>query len=137
MLQDKLKQCGSGQAVELTLGADNSRNAFLVNPISLPLGVSLIIDAGVTVYGSRDPRNYQDPSTPAIQCGNYGPVATYKVGKGCLPLITLTGYSGVYGYGVIDGQGDKLLLGGIWANKCTWWGLTMHKNRNQLTGEHR
>ncbi len=73
----------------------------------------MIIDAGVTVYGSRDPRNYQDPSTPEITCGNYGPVATYKVGKGCLPLVGLTGYSGVYGYGVIDGQGDKLLLGGI------------------------
>ncbi len=134
ILRDKLKQCGDGQAVELILGADNSRNAFLLNPINLPLGVSLIIDAGVTVYGSRDPRNYQDPSTPAIQCGNYGPVATYKVGKGCLPLITLNGYSGIYGYGVIDGQGDKLLLGGIWANKCTWWGLTIHKNRNNSTG---
>ena len=111
------------------LGRDTSHNAFLIDPITLPLGVSLIIDAGVTVYGSRDPRNYQDPSTPAIQCGNFGPVATYKVGKGCLPLVTLTGFSGIYGYGVIDGQGDKMLLGGIWANKCTWWGLTIHKNR--------
>ncbi len=136
MIQHKLDQCGRGQAVELTLGADSSRNAFLINPINVPLGVSLIIDAGVTVYGSRDPRNYQDPSTPDIQCGNYGPVTTYKVGKGCLPLITLTGNSGVYGYGVIDGQGDKLLLGGIWANKCTWWGLTMHKNRAYSPGEN-
>jgi len=133
-LKSKLNECRSGQAVELTLGADDSHNAFLINPVNLPLGVSLIIDAGVTVYGSRDPRNYQDPSTPAIQCGNYGPVATYKVGKGCLPLITLNGYSGVYGYGVIDGQGDKLLLGGIWANKCTWWGLTIHKNRKNSPG---
>lgn len=129
-LQTKLNQCAPGQAVELTLGTDTSRSAFLINPIKLPVGVSLIIDAGVTVYGSRDPRNYQDPTTPDIQCGNYGPVATYKVGRGCLPLITLTGNSGIYGYGVIDGQGDKLLLGGIWANKCTWWGLTIHKNRN-------
>ena len=134
ILQDKLNACGRGLAVELTLGADNSRNAFLINPINLPLGVSLIIDAGVTVYGSLDPRNYQDPSTPAIECGNYGPVATYKVGKGCLPLITLKGSSGVYGYGVIDAQGDKLLLGGTWANKCTWWGLTIHKNRQNSPG---
>jgi len=135
-LQHKLKSCGRGRAVELTLGTDSSRNAFLLNPISLPLGVSLIIDAGVTVYGSRDPHNYQDPSTPDIQCGNYGPVTTYKVGKGCLPLITLVGYSGVYGYGVIDGQGDKLLLSGLWANKCTWWGLTSHKNRKYSPGDN-
>jgi polygalacturonase len=136
VLRDKLNQCGAGQAVELTLGTDNARNAFLINPINVPLGVSLIIDAGVTVYGSRDPRNYQDPSTPDIQCGNYGPSTIYKVGKGCLPLINLTGSSGVYGYGVIDGQGDKLLLGGIWANKCTWWGLTMNKNRKNTSTGH-
>ena len=111
ILRDKLNQCGQGQAVELTLGADSSRNAFLINPINVPLGVSLIIDAGVTVYSSRDTLNYQDPSTPAVQCGNYGPVTTYKVGKGCLPLITLTGGSGIYGYGALDGQGDKPLLG--------------------------
>jgi len=133
-LQEKLHKCGRGQAVELTLGSDVSRNAFLIDPISLPLGVSLIIDAGVTVYGSRDPRNYQDPTTPDITCGNFGPVKTYKVGKGCLPLVTLSGFSGVYGYGVIDGQGDKMLLGGPWANKCTWWGLTIHKNRQSSNG---
>jgi polygalacturonase len=136
ILQHKLKNCGRGRAVELTLGTDSSRNAFLLNPVSLPLGVSLIVDAGVTVYGSRDPHNYQDPSTPDIQCGNYGPVTTYKVGKGCLSLITLAGYSGVYGYGIIDGQGDKLLLSGLWANKCTWWGLTMHKNRKYSQGDN-
>lgn len=136
ILQDKLKTCKRGGAVELTLGGDSSHNAFLINPIELPLGVSLIIDAGVTVYGSRDPRNYQDPTTPEITCGNFGPVSTYKVGKGCLPLVGLTGYSGIYGYGVIDGQGDKLLLGGPWANKCTWWGLTIHKNRKYSPGDN-
>lgn len=133
-LQEKLHNCGRGQAVELTLAGDSTYNAFLIDPITLPLGVSLIIDAGVTVYGSRDPRNYQDPTTPDITCGNFGPVKTYKVGKGCLPLVTLSGFSGVYGYGVIDGQGDKMLLGGPWANKCTWWGLTIHKNRQSSNG---
>jgi len=128
-LQEKLHNCGRGQAVELTLAGDSTYNAFLIDPITLPLGVSLIIDAGVTVYGSRDPRNYQDPTTPDITCGNFGPVKTYEVGRGCLPLVTLSGFSGVYGYGVIDGQGDKMLLGGPWANKCTWWGLTILKNR--------
>ena len=54
-LKSKLNECGSGQAVELILGADNSRNAFLLNPINLPLGVSLIIDAGVTVMARGTP----------------------------------------------------------------------------------
>lgn len=125
------KRCLPGDALELALGTDSSRNAFLINPISLPVGVSLIIDGGVTVYGSRNPKNYQDKSSNAL-CGTIG---HYNVNEGCLGLITLPSGSGVYGYGVIDGQGDKLLLGGRNANTATWWDLTLHKKDSKEADE--
>src|SRR5580658_200139 len=48
-LVDDLAQCSTGQAVELALGSDITYNAFLINPVNVPAGVSLIIDGGVTV----------------------------------------------------------------------------------------
>src|ERR1700677_941624 len=49
LIEDGFHQCAgrSGQAVELALGHDSSYNAFLLDPVPLPQGVSLIIDGGV------------------------------------------------------------------------------------------
>jgi polygalacturonase len=124
VIQEALDHCAPYKAVELALGSDRFYSAFLVNPLSLPENVSLILDGGVTVYGSRDPVNYQDVTTPTAYCGTIGP---YAVNEGCLPLFSLASGSGIYGYGVIDGQGNKLLLGGENANKATWWDLTTAK----------
>src|ERR1700691_657580 len=60
-LNNYLQGCAKnnpGQAVEPALGAGASYNAFLLNPITIQSGISLILDGGVTVYGSRDPTNY-------------------------------------------------------------------------------
>jgi polygalacturonase len=117
-------KCKSGEALELAIGHDPSLDAFLINPITLPEGVSLIVDGGVTVYASRNPEKYQAPSPTNAVCGTNGP---YGVNQGCAGLITISSGGGVFGYGVIDGQGDKLMLGGINANKSTWWDLTIFK----------
>ncbi|WP_161557680.1 glycosyl hydrolase family 28 protein [Acidisarcina polymorpha] len=132
-LQQKLDRCEQGKAVELSLGTDPRRNAFLISPINVPVGVSLILDGGVTLYASRDPALYQQ-QTPGVTCGDLGPKDIYKVGVGCNSLITLTANSGIYGYGVIDGQGGKLLLSGPYAHDCTWWDLTNFKNRPSQPG---
>ena len=98
----------SGKAIELALGSEIQHNAFLINPISFPPGVSLIVDGGVTVYASRNPMNYQiTPGLPA--CGTLTTRATSDV---CQSLLTFEGddnnqaNSGLYGYGVLDGQGQ-------------------------------
>ncbi|MEI9978557.1 MAG: Ig-like domain repeat protein [Edaphobacter sp.] len=127
-LDAALTGCHAGQAVELTLGTDSSHNAFLLNPITVPANVSLIIDGGVTVFGSRDPANYQDPNyfppnSSVVYCGTYGP---YPENVGCVALFTLTDNSGIYGYGVIDGQGNQPLLSGRDVG-LTWWNLTENK----------
>jgi polygalacturonase len=118
-LKSALASCQRGQAVELALGTDGSLNSFLIDPIAIPAGVSLIVDGGVTVYGSRDPANYQDNSSLTnpqnVQCGTYG---EFPALVGCKALLTFDCDSGVYGYGVLDGQGNGILLSGPMPTSC-------------------
>ena len=50
-------KCQPGQAVELAAGAKGA-NAFLSGPIELKEGVTLLVDKGVTLFASRDPKDY-------------------------------------------------------------------------------
>ncbi|GAB5098135.1 hypothetical protein YK56LOC_38510 [Caballeronia sp. HLA56] len=123
-VQAALQNCGSGQAVELALGPEN-HSAFLLNPITLPPGVSLIIDGGVTVYATRTPANYQVAGSEYI-CG------TTKVGNPvngeCQAFITLAENSGIYGYGILDGQGSQpLFIEPQTTPPTTWWSLITDK----------
>ncbi|MES1157631.1 MAG: glycosyl hydrolase family 28 protein [Haliangium ochraceum] len=93
-IQSALSSCAAGQAVKLTAGGAN--DAFVTGPLNIPSGVSLWIDAGTTLFGSRD---------PAV----YGQAAA---------LIGVRGVgSGIYGEGTIDGQGGEPQLGGT----QSWW----------------
>lgn len=130
-LMNALNPCHQGQAVELTLGSDPDYDAFLINPIEIPKQVSLIVDAGVTVFATRDPSKYQDPATlnenPQIICGTIG---VYPPVKGCVAFLTLLSNSGIYGYGIFDGQGNRTLLSGDAAGS-TWWDLTHTKGHSE------
>jgi polygalacturonase len=91
VLQSAIDSCPAGQAVELaSLG---SSDAFLTQPIILKAGVTLLVDADVTLFGSNNRADYN--------CDN-----------GCAPLIQAAPNaspnpgSGVMGYGIIDGQGS-------------------------------
>lgn len=126
LVQGALNVCPKRQAVRLSLGSNHDRFAFLINPIVLPPAVSLIIDGGVTVFASRNPANYQlqardqPEDGPAATCGEVGP--NWPI-YGCYPLVALNAGSGVYGYGVIDGQGQRPMIGkGRYAGR-PWWHL--------------
>ena len=127
-IQTALSACAAGQAVELTLGGTN--NGFLSGPLNIPSGVTLIVDGGVTLFGSRNPTDYQSTVGGAETCGTVG-----SVGNGCVPLIQINNGSasagaGVMGYGVINGRGgDKLLKGGV-AQTYSWWDLASQANGN-------
>ncbi len=57
-IQSALNGCaGSGHAVVLAPGG--SDNAFLSGPLTVPGGVTLVIDAGATLYAARNPASYQ------------------------------------------------------------------------------
>ncbi len=114
-VQDALNACPAGEAVELTPNGTNGDNAFLIQPITIPGGVTLLLDAGVTVYGSRNPGDYD------VQTGSCGIVATSSAG--CEPLIAINAdNAGIMGYGAIDGRGGQTLTAGTNAG-VTWWQL--------------
>ena len=120
-LQSALNGCLKGQAVELQTSGTN--NAFLIQPITIPTGVTLLVDGGVTVFASRNPADYQNTASGAEICGTVG-----TAGNGCTPLFNIAGNAtssgaGIMGYGVIDGRGeDKLLVNGT-ASANSWWDL--------------
>jgi hypothetical protein len=117
-IQAALNNCASGSAVELT--ASGTNNGFLIQPITIPSGVTLLVDAGVTVFASRNPADYQQGSGAA--CGVVG-----NSGGGCRPLIKSTGTtgSGIMGYGIIDGRGwDDLIVNGT-TQSYSWYSNTL------------
>ena len=106
------------------LKPDGASNAFLSGPLELRAGVTLLVDANATLYGSRNPRDYD------ITPGGCGTVT--QAGHGCKPLIAANhvAHAGVMGDGVIDGRGAAKLTG----QNVTWWDLAQEakvKNLNQ------
>jgi polygalacturonase len=110
-LQKALDHCAKGKALELSKDGEN--NAFLTGPLSIPAGVILLVDRGVTLYGSRDPRLYD------LRPGSCGVVS--KDSQGCRVLITVKAapHAGIMGEGSIDGRGGSKILHG----SESWWDL--------------
>ncbi len=128
-IQSALDKCKPGMAVELKPSSGN--NAFLTGPLEMRSGVTLLIDEGVTLFGSRDPAVYEikaEGSTPGL-CGTIAagaPPAVFPAPQrpapargGCRPLISIIDAKdvGIMGDGVIDGRGYAKLLG----KDYSWW----------------
>ena len=110
-IQKALDGCKGGQAVEL---ADaGTHNAFLAGPLTIGKGVVLLVDKGVTLYGSRDPKVYE------VTPGSCGLVSEEP--RGCRPLIAVTSApgAGIMGDGTIDGRGGAKVMG----LSKSWWDL--------------
>ena len=110
-LQKALNSCRKGSAVDLA--ADDQMTAFLTGPVRIPANKTLIVEVGVTVMGSRDPRLYD------VQGGSCGVVDNER--SGCEPLISVhdADHAAIMGAGAIDGRGGETLLG----TKVRWWDL--------------
>jgi polygalacturonase len=101
-----------------------SGKVFLAGPLQLRAGVTLLLDRGATLYGSRNPRDYD------LSPGSCGIVN--QKGHGCKALISgdRVAGAGVMGEGAIDGRGGATLSG----QKVSWWDLAQEakvKNLNQ------
>ena len=128
-IQSALDKCKPGMAVELKPSSGN--NAFLSGPLDMRAGVTLLIDEGVTLFGSRDASLYESnaPGATAGLCGTIAtgaPPATFPapqrpapVRGGCRPLISIIDAKdvGIMGDGVIDGRGYAKILG----KDYSWW----------------
>jgi polygalacturonase len=119
-IQAALNACaGTGQAIELKASGGNK--AFLSGPLSIGNSEVLLVDTGVTLYASRNPKDYQ------ISGGNTCGTITSSAVDGCKPFIALAGSgSGLMGtssssgsQGIIDGRGGQDMLG----TSETWWAL--------------
>jgi polygalacturonase len=127
-IQSALDKCKPGMAVELKPASGN--NAFLSGPLEMRTGVTLLIDEGVTLFGSRDPKLYES-TVPGAQPGLCGTIATGAPPAvfpspqrpapkgGCRPFISINDAKdvGIMGDGVIDGRGYAKLLG----KDYSWW----------------
>ena len=126
-IQAALDKCTPGMAVELKPVSGN--NAFLTGPLELRTGVTLLVDEGVTLFGSRDAAlyEYKDATTLGL-CGTSpaatgaAPPAAPRTGGariGCRPLISAMNVknAAVMGDGVIDGRGYAKILG----KDYSWW----------------
>jgi polygalacturonase len=110
-VQQALDGCTLFKAVELAGGTGS--DAFLVGPIQIPAGITLLIDHGATLLASRDPRLYD------VRAGSCGVVDDQP--EGCRAVITVSHapHAAIMGEGLIDGRGGEKLLNG----SVTWWEL--------------
>jgi len=131
-IQKALDHCKAGMAVELR-GGSKGKDAFLSGPLDMRSGVTLLVDKGITLYGSRDAALYEmkGEGVTAGLCGTIatGPAAPVfpapqrpAVRGGCRPLIGVDHATnvGIMGDGVIDGRGWAQIL-----NKdYSWWQMS-------------
>ncbi|SAL38150.1 glycoside hydrolase family protein [Caballeronia arvi] len=98
----------TNKAVRLIAGP-NGANAFIAGALNLQSGVTLWIDDGVTLFASRDPRQY-DKVKGTASCG----IITAS-DNGCLALINASkiANAAVVGDGVIDGRGGSPLISSV------------------------
>jgi len=132
-IQKELDKCAPGHAVELargklvvsTLAAQFIPNAFLSGALELREGVTLLIDKGVTLYASRDPKDF-DPNPSAetkLLCGTIAEAVTSAdsapQGRPCKPLISIANVknAAIMGDGIIDGRGGAVVIG----HDYSWW----------------
>jgi polygalacturonase len=102
-IQTALTACPSGQAVKLTTNGTN--NAFVTGPLTMPSGVTLWVDAGTTLYATRDTKVWGSASELILVAGSN---------------------SGIVGDGIIDGQGGEPNLG----SSQSWWDQNAGSNGN-------
>uniref|UniRef100_UPI003F52CAD8 glycoside hydrolase family 28 protein n=1 Tax=Pantoea stewartii TaxID=66269 RepID=UPI003F52CAD8 len=110
-IQQALDSCPPGKMVLLV--PSTRAKVFYSGPLSLPSGVSLGIDKGAVLRALPDPRLYDNGRG---SCGTLD-----SQGNGCRAFITLSHVrgSGIYGQGMIDGQGGASVTG----KTQTWWQL--------------
>ncbi|WP_215728605.1 glycoside hydrolase family 28 protein, partial [Acinetobacter pollinis] len=117
-IQRALDKCSPGKAVRLS--SNGSMNIFLSGALNMPSGVSLLIDKGVTLKAINNASAFDNGKKT---CGTIN-----NDGKGCNALITFknSNNAGIYGEGIIDGQGGEVLN-----DKMTsWWDLAQKAKRS-------
>ncbi len=111
-IQNEMDRCSKLKKV-VSLQPDEKKFHFYSGPLTIPSNGGLLINKGVVLSAIPDPSLYDN--------GNHTCGTINNSGRGCKPFITVknTSNSGIYGSGIIDGQGNSVLKN---SNK-TWWNL--------------
>jgi len=135
-IQKALDGCKPGTAVELA--AAGSRSGFLSGPLDLREGVTLLIDKGVTLFGSRDPKVFEMAKAGEPQlCGTSMPRpkelplfslnGAARPKGGCRSMININvKNAAVMGEGTLDGRGYAKILG----HDYSWWEMARKAQPN-------
>ena len=110
-IQKAMDKCGKGRGV--VLHVHGSANAFLSGPLELRPGVTLIVDRGVTLYGSRDAALF------AVAPGSCGVVNHAPEPRGCTPLIAWISAPARASWATarLMARGGEKILG----SQLSWW----------------
>ncbi|MDP9002208.1 MAG: glycoside hydrolase family 28 protein, partial [Myxococcota bacterium] len=109
-IQGAIDGCRVGQSVKLQ--SSGRSNAFLSGPLTMAQGITLWVDANVTLFVSRNPRDFD------VSSGSCGTDANNS-SSGCKPFISVSvPNAGIMGDGIIDGRGGEPMIG---AGSTTWW----------------
>jgi polygalacturonase len=98
---------GSKFAVRLVKSATGAGDSFISGPLTLPSGVTLWIDQGVTLFATRDVMAYHtDPKTGAKFCGNVNVRGSSGSSGNCKALLNgeYLVNTAVMGDGAIDSR---------------------------------
>ncbi|MFZ6798368.1 pectinesterase family protein [Undibacterium sp. Di24W] len=122
-IQAALDSCPQGQAVQLA--ANNEKDSFQSGPLRIPSGVSLLVDRDAILYASNDAALYNK----GTQGGNQTCGVNAEKGRSCKPFITIENArgSGIYGTGVIDGQGGQTVVG----KTESWWQMARRAQKEK------
>lgn len=117
-IQTALNTCARGKMVHLA--ASKNADTFYSGPLTLPSGVSLAVDKGVTLMAIANPARFDAGKQT---CGTMD-----NSGKGCNPFIRIKNAagSGIYGQGTVDGQGGAAMAG----RNQTWWQLAKEAQKS-------
>lgn len=113
IIQNAMNYCANSKKIVTLEISDNKNFHFYSGPLNIPSNGGLLINKGVVLSAIPDPYLYD---TGNKKCGTID-----NNGNGCKPFITVknTENSGIYGEGIIDGQGNSIIKG----TKKTWWNL--------------
>ena len=115
-IEKAMNSCPEGQSIVLH-SSKTGKSVFLIGPLRVRSGITLVIDQSAAIWASRDPRNYD------ITPGSCGILADKP--DGCQPLLLAedSAHTAIMGDGIIDGRGGARMLVPHGQPSPTWWEL--------------
>ncbi len=123
LIQNAINTCAKQKKIVSLQPTSDKIFHFYSGPLNIPSNGGLLINNKVILSAIPDPLLYDNGSK---KCGKLS-----SSSGGCNPFILVNNSenSGIYGNGIIDGQGNSIMKG---VNK-TWWDLATEAKKKNLS----